>query len=116
MTLYESPEALSRIFGGSGLDLTDERARLARQQADAQELRNAEARGELIPSADVEAALIAVTSPIARALDGLHIAAAPEIRAARSDAEGAEVLKRRVERIRYDLADLGAAYSEKLDL
>ena len=36
------------------LTLTGERARLARVQADAQELKNATSRGELVPAAEVE--------------------------------------------------------------
>jgi terminase small subunit / prophage DNA-packing protein len=36
------------------LDLERERARLAKEQADAQELKNAQARGELIPANEVE--------------------------------------------------------------
>jgi phage terminase Nu1 subunit (DNA packaging protein) len=36
------------------LDLESERARLAREQADAQELKNAQARGELLPANEVE--------------------------------------------------------------
>jgi len=42
--------------GGEGavLDLTQERARLAREQADAQELKNRTSRGELLPADAVE--------------------------------------------------------------
>jgi phage terminase Nu1 subunit (DNA packaging protein) len=36
------------------LDLTQERARLAREQADGQELKNRQSRKELLPAADVE--------------------------------------------------------------
>ncbi len=36
------------------LDLTTERARLAKEQADGQELKNRQARGELVAAADVE--------------------------------------------------------------
>lgn len=38
------------------LDLSLERARLAKEQADAQELKNAAARGEMLPAAEVERA------------------------------------------------------------
>lgn len=69
--------------GGEGgvLDLVQERARLAREQADGQELKNRQARKELVPAADVErewsdilrkvrAGILAVTSRV-RASAGL---------------------------------------------
>lgn len=57
------------------LDLTAERARLAKEQADGQELKNATLRGELVPAAEVErewsdilrkvrAGILAVTSRV----------------------------------------------------
>lgn len=50
---------LREVAAGRGgeqgvLDLTIERARLAKEQADAQELKNAVTRGELLPASDVE--------------------------------------------------------------
>lgn len=52
-------EHLREIAAGRGgeagvLDLTAERARLAKEQADAQAIKNATLRGELLPAADVE--------------------------------------------------------------
>lgn len=44
---------------GEGPDLTAERARLAKEQADAQEMKNAASRGELIARADVSAVVTA---------------------------------------------------------
>ena len=46
-----------RTHAGAGLDLTAERARLAKEQADAMEMRNAATRGELIPRAEVVAGM-----------------------------------------------------------
>lgn len=40
--------------GDSDLDLVAERARLAKEQADGQEIKNALARSEVVPAADVE--------------------------------------------------------------
>lgn len=63
--LWDSKEVLPLIYSytrdvgnqntTSGLDLNmqDERARLAKAQADGQELKNAQLRGELIPSAQI---------------------------------------------------------------
>src|SRR5687768_16967081 len=45
---------------GEGLDLTAERARLAKEQADKLEMENAASRGELLPRAEVVSALQAV--------------------------------------------------------
>ena len=45
---------------GEGLDLTAERARLAKEQADKLEMENAASRGELLPRGDVVSALQAV--------------------------------------------------------
>lgn len=49
---YDSITALEAIYGSENsdiLDLTKERARLAKEQADAQELKNAKERGEVLP-------------------------------------------------------------------
>lgn len=71
------------------LDLTQERARLAREQADGQELKNRQLRGELVSAIDVErewadtlrgvrAGILAVTSRV-RAAAGLTAAQAVEL-------------------------------------
>jgi phage terminase Nu1 subunit (DNA packaging protein) len=78
---YRTREALPRIY--EALDLSAERARLAREQADAKAMENAVSRGELIPKPDVETAMLAVTSPIALKLDGLPSKPAPHRRSAR---------------------------------
>jgi phage terminase Nu1 subunit (DNA packaging protein) len=53
---------LPRIFGEEGLDLTAENARLAKERADAQALKNAELRGELVPASDQDAGLIGLAT------------------------------------------------------
>ncbi len=55
--------AAGRSSSADGLDLTKERARLASEQADAQEMKNAASRGELLARGDVHAA---VTEAFAR--------------------------------------------------
>lgn len=51
---YSAPAAVGIVCGtGSGLDLSEERARLARAQTEATELRNATTRGELVPAREV---------------------------------------------------------------
>jgi phage terminase Nu1 subunit (DNA packaging protein) len=77
--------------GGEGgvLDLVQERARLAREQADGQELKNRQSRKELLPASDVErewsqilrkvrAGILAVTSRV-RASAGLTAEQAVEM-------------------------------------
>ena len=65
------------------LDLTAERARLSKEQADAQALKNAEARGELVPASQIESTwvrlfstarirLLAVPSKVAPLVVGLE--------------------------------------------
>lgn len=46
-----------RSGDGEELDLTAERARLAKEQADAQEMKNAITRGELVPQTDIVAGM-----------------------------------------------------------
>jgi len=63
---YDSVEALRRIYAAEfnvgedeeKLNLSDEKARLAKLQADGHELKNQVARGELLPRDKVEAALV----------------------------------------------------------
>jgi hypothetical protein len=62
-------EVLAAGGGVDGLDLNAERARLAKEQADAQEMKNALARGEMIPRPDVVAGMqIAFANARARLL------------------------------------------------
>lgn len=49
--------AAGRSAGGEGLDLTAERARVAKEQADQLEMKNAKERGELLPRDDVHMAV-----------------------------------------------------------
>lgn len=61
--LWESNEALLLIYSrnetndpnetGEQLDFNDEKARLAKEQADGQALKNAKDRGELIPASEI---------------------------------------------------------------
>jgi phage terminase Nu1 subunit (DNA packaging protein) len=102
---YASRDALPRIY--EALDLSAERARLAREQADGLAMKNAQMRGELVPIADVEAGYLAITSPIATKLDGLPSKAAPEVRATSTDAEAEAVLRRHITEARTELADVG---------
>lgn len=52
--------------GGGGFDLIAERARLAKELADTQSMKNAAQRGELIPASDVEELLATLISNVQR--------------------------------------------------
>lgn len=85
--LYESKEALALVYSGPGyqekdLDLTKERARLARAQADVTEMQKAEMEGRLIDTevaitqwqglvANSRARLLAMPSKIAHLVVGV---------------------------------------------
>jgi phage terminase Nu1 subunit (DNA packaging protein) len=99
-------EHLRGVASGRGgeehvASLTAERARLAREQADGQALRNAQARGELVPAADVERAW----SDFLRQLRGRLLAVPSRLRAAGDlSATEAEAVDRA---LRVALAELG---------
>jgi phage terminase Nu1 subunit (DNA packaging protein) len=70
--------AAGRSSGGDGVaDLVGERARLAREQADAQAMKNAQRRGELASVFELEQLLVSVHSVIQRRLLACPTALAP---------------------------------------
>lgn len=90
---FPARASLEAIYqAGDDLDLTGERARLAKEQADAQALRNAELRGELVRGDEVEAFLIRLLSAVVQRIRAIPAKAAPEVRATGSDAEGEALL------------------------
>jgi len=83
--------------------LTTERARLAKEQADAQAMKNAALRGELVKADEVER----TWSDILRQVRARVLAVAPRVRAALDlDAAGVDTLDRE---LRAALEDLGNA-------
>jgi hypothetical protein len=85
---YPARPALEAIYHATdGLDLTAERARLAKEQADAQELKNAELRGELIRGDDVDLFLLGLFGAFTQRVRAIPPKAAPEVRATKTDAE-----------------------------
>lgn len=75
-----------------GLDLVAERARLAKEQADAQEMKNAEERGEYLRATHVEAWLASLLGAMTQRIRAVAPKAAPEVRATGTDAEGEALL------------------------
>lgn len=109
---WDPKQALGVLFGsGDKLDLSDERARLAKEQADAQELKNAEARGELVPRSDVERVLVAAASGLSQRLRGVPSKVAPRVHAAATIAEAEEVIRQEIEEALSELADLAGDVS-----
>lgn len=104
---YRTRDALAAIFDSDSFRLTSERAKLAKEQADAQRIKNEELRGSLIPRGDVEAGQVALASSLVLRLDAIPSKAAPVVRATETDAEGEAVLRRYIDEARVELADLG---------
>lgn len=75
---YRARDALAAIFD-SELDLTRERARLAREQSELTALRVEEARGGLIPLEDAEQAIVALLSGLRAQLLAIPVAIAEEL-------------------------------------
>lgn len=92
---------------GDGLDLVDERARLAKEQADAQALKNAELRKELIPRSEVETAMVVLASTLAERLGTIPTKVATLIHAAPSIAEAERIIREAIDEARTDVAAEG---------
>lgn len=69
--------AAGRQAQAGGVDLAGERARLAKEQADAQAMKNAQSRQELMPSADSEAIHVALHSAVQRRMLAVPTHVAP---------------------------------------
>ena len=102
---YPAREALARVFLGEEMNLSRERARLAREQADAQAMKNAVERGELERVEVMETWLVQVLSAVVQHLDALPAKVAPEAFGAKSIAELEGVFKRYLHEARRELAD-----------
>lgn len=110
-----------RERSGEALDLTDERARLAREQADAKAMDNAVRRGELASLPDINAAMTGVITlargrlqQLGAQIAGGDLALRKKIEEAVDDALG-ELSAARVEEIASDDADEGAGTEADLE-
>lgn len=102
---YEPQAALERIYGGSGYDLTAERARLAKEQADKLAMDNAETRGELVRGGSVESWLVSLLSGLVVRMRAIPAKAAPEAHGAASIAEVEAVYRRHQDEVLAEIAD-----------
>jgi len=98
--------AAGRSSADGGHDLVAERARLAREQADAQAMKNEQLRGSLIPRADVEELLVTAASACQRRMLSIPTSAAPKV-AVESDPRICEaIVREHVEEALEEIADL----------
>lgn len=89
----------------TALDLTKERARLTKEQADAAEMKNAQLRGELLPLGLYQSAMQSVFVAFRAALLNLPNELAPQIVTVRERREAAEMLTDAVHRALETLSE-----------
>lgn len=77
--LHQREIAAGRSGTDDDLDLASERARLAKEQADGQAMKNALARGEVVPRADVVAGIQSCFANARARLLGIPVKAAPAL-------------------------------------
>jgi hypothetical protein len=109
--LFDAPQALRLLLGGDELDPKKERARLDCARASLTELELEERRGSLVDALDVQAMGAAVMTGVTMRVMAIRNIA-PEIRAARSDAEGAEILEDAAREALAEIARLGTIVGE----
>jgi len=97
-------EAAGRGSGEDGLSLERERARLASEQADAQEMKNAVTRGELLPRDDVHKAVTGAFARVRAKLLALPSKIAPRVVGQRSTAAVKEKISDAVNEALRELA------------
>ena len=102
---YATRVALELIFRGEAVDLSHERALLAREQAEGQKLRNRVKRGELLEAAEVALAGSMLISAFRSRMLSLR-SLAPQLRATASDAAAGELLEAAIRDALSDLAGL----------
>ena len=104
--------AAGRAANGS-LDLGEERARLAKEQADAKEMENSIARGELVYIDDVASEIEKQLSKVKTKLLGVPTKAAPEAHACATVKEVQSLLEAKVVEALNDLVGLNASDTEE---
>jgi len=95
---------------GEVLDLTAERARKAKEEADRLEMQNAQMRRELLPRADVDAAVIEDYSRVRARLLNVPSKVAPLVAAATEPREAEGLVKRAIYEALQELSDPEALF------
>jgi phage terminase Nu1 subunit (DNA packaging protein) len=88
--------------------LAEQRLRLAREQADALELKNQQARGELVPGDQVEGFGVAIFSGVRSRVLAVPSKAAPRVHGAETIAETESLIREHLTEALEDLAEEGA--------
>lgn len=106
----------SDAAAGEGLDLVAERARLAKSQADAQEMRNDVMRGQVVLVSEVAAGVTVVCAAVRNRLLALPSEKAPAIYRCRTAAEVQGVLYAAIHEALTELSSPGALFDAKPSL
>jgi hypothetical protein len=116
---YPARAALERIYLGEALDLTRERARLARAQSEAQEAKNRRDSGEWIEASAFDRSLVAISVTIRDRVLAVVNAITPEVMTIVGSAEIARrvgfVVDRHLRAALADLADDAEREIERLE-
>lgn len=91
--------------GSGGLDLAAERARLAHEQADGQELKNAQERGDLVPRDEVLRVTLALCANTRQRLLAVPNSVASQVAAEQNPALCQELIRDAVELALNEMAD-----------
>jgi len=103
---YSPPAALERIFGGDGLELTAERARLAAAQAERVEMENSVTKGDLGTWTELENFVATIFSACVQRLNSVPSKVAADAHAAPTIAATEDVVRRAIHEARSELADV----------
>ena len=99
-------QAAGRLGDGDGdLDLTEERARKAKHEADRIEMQNAVTRGDLLPREDVDAAVMGAFARVRARVIGLPTKVAPMVVGMEVPAEIEVVVRKAVNEALKELAE-----------
>lgn len=109
---YLAKEALPRIYGYD--NPLAEKIRLDAARADAQEMKNAEARGEQIPGEQIDEYLFRLIGAFVQRIRAIPPKAAPEVRAGASDAEAEAILTAFHDEALTELAAAGRRAADRL--
>jgi len=97
--------AAGHVSADGTLDLTAERARLAKEQADAQELKNAVTRGALVDAEEVAGGWVAVATAIRTRMLAVPVRVSHELAEATEPSECHGIVDRAIREILEELAD-----------
>lgn len=111
---YSTRDALAKLYLDESLDLTRERARLAKEQADSTALRNAKERGELIDKHGPLRALVALAVGARDRLLAVPTEVAPALAADATVTGCGRIVDDAIRRALHDLADEGERAEREL--